>query len=326
MGVSGLLLGPEMSGFRSWTGVIVAVNRRREAVYRVGTGEEVPLVPGTPVLSSAETPWDGVFLERHVAEGLETGPVTGVNHVLFMPDGDPVDGEWMAGGEWGRRRWLPRQVGLIPAGVPYGWRVRARTSFVIVSIQPRFLDGIALDLSGRGWVDLVPRLAVQDLLVAGILQALGEEAAAGAGANRLYGESLGAALAVHLVKEYSAGGRSLVEPRGGLTRLQLRLAMDHLHERLGEQLRLEELARAVGMSPFHFSRRFRRSTGVPPHRYLIRLRVQRAREMLLRGAATLAEVAVRVGFYDQSHLATHFKAAFGVTPGRFVSRRVSAAS
>lgn len=290
-------------------------------MYRLETGEEVPVVPAVPLLTSAATPWEGVYLERHVAEGVETGWVSPANHLLFMHEGEPVEVEWQIGGEWVKRRLMPEQVGLLPAGHPYSCRTRSRTAFLLIALQPRFLDGIALDLSGRGWVELVPRLGVPDPLVSGIAQALRQEAAAGAGANRLYGESLGAALAVHLTKEYSAGARGLVEPKGGLSRLQLRAAMDHLHQHLGDHLRLEELARAVGMSPFHFSRRFRRSTGVPPHRYLIRLRVQRAREMLLRGTASLAEVATRVGFYDQSHLATHFKAAFGVTPGRFVSQR-----
>lgn len=298
----------------------LVVNQRRESVYRLGTGEVSPALPAEPVLSSAATPWDGVLLERHAAESIETGPVAFRNHVVFIHEGPPSDVEIQLDGEPIRRRLTADQMGLLPAGVPFTCRTRTRTAFVLISLEPRFLDGIALDLSGRGWVELVPRIGVADPLICGISQALQAEAAAGAAASRLYGESLAAAMAVHLAKEYTNGTRTLVDPRGGLTRQQLRAAMDHLHTHLGDSLPLEQLAQAVGMSPFHFSRRFRRSTGVPPHRYLIRLRVQRARELLLRANPDLNEIATQVGFYDQSHLATHFKSAFGITPGRFAAR------
>lgn len=299
-------------------GSIVAVNQRREVVCRLGSGEVVPALPWEPVLSSAATPWSGVFLERHVAgSGVDTGRVAFRNHVVFIHEGPPSELEMQIGSEVVRHRMLAEHVGVIPAGVPFSSRTRSATAFVLISIEPRFLDGVALDLSGKGWVELTPEIGVTDPLVCGIAQALQAEAGLGAQASRLYGESLGAALAVHLAKNYAGGTKTLVEPRGGLTRLQLRTAMDYLHAHLGENIHLEDIARAAGMSPFHFSRRFRRSTGVPPHRYLVRLRVQRARELLLWANARLSDVAAQVGFYDQSHLATHFKLAFGITPSRF---------
>jgi transcriptional regulator GlxA family with amidase domain len=61
----------------------------------------------------------------------------------------------------------------------------------------------------------------------------------------------------------------------------------------------------------------KRSTGITPHQYLIQQRVERAREMLTHTNLSLSEVAYAVGFSDQSHLAHHFRQAFGITPGRF---------
>ncbi len=297
------------------------MNHRREVVCRLGTGEMIPAVPSEPVLSSASTPWEGVLLERHVAvNGMDTGPVAFQNHVVFVHEGPPAEVEMDLDGTVVRRRLVADQMGILPAGIPFACRMRCPTAFTLISIEPRFLDGVALDLSGKGWVELTPEVGVVDPLVCGISRALQAEASAGRGASRLYGESLAAALAVHLAKEYSGGSKTLVEPRGGLTRLQLRKAMDFLHAHLGENIHLDDIAEAVGMSPFHFSRRFRRSTGVPPHRYLIRLRLQRARDLLLRSNPRLSEVASVAGFYDQSHLATHFKLAFGITPSRFASR------
>ena len=81
---------------------------------------------------------------------------------------------------------------------------------------------------------------------------------------------------------------------------------------------LEQLAAVAHLSAYHFARQFKAATGLPPHQYVIILRVERARH-LLQGAEdlTLAEVAARVGFSDQSQLTLHFKRLVGVTPGQF---------
>ncbi|HKQ40341.1 MAG TPA: helix-turn-helix transcriptional regulator, partial [Verrucomicrobiae bacterium] len=80
------------------------------------------------------------------------------------------------------------------------------------------------------------------------------------------------------------------------------------------------LAGAAGLSPFHFARLFKRSTGLSPHQYVLRCRVERARGLLMRSKASIAEVAVEVGFCDQSHLAAHFKRVYGVSPKAFLQQ------
>ena len=87
-------------------------------------------------------------------------------------------------------------------------------------------------------------------------------------------------------------------------------------ERLGEAVRLHELAAAVGLSPCYFLRIFRHATGMPPHAYLNQMRLERAR-ILLRAGEPAAQVAAALGFADQSHLIRRFKSTFGVTPGRY---------
>jgi AraC family transcriptional regulator len=68
------------------------------------------------------------------------------------------------------------------------------------------------------------------------------------------------------------------------------------------------------LSPYHFSRQFKRSTGLSPHQYVVRKRVERAKELLINTDLTLYEVAISVGFVDQSHLAKHTKRLLGVSP------------
>lgn len=107
---------------------------------------------------------------------------------------------------------------------------------------------------------------------------------------------------------------SLAEP--GREPLAVQRARELLGQRLQQPPSLEELAQAVGLSPFHFLRVFRRATGLPPHAWLKQQRLTRAQGLLRAGWAPL-EVALQLGFADQSHLTRQFKQAYGVAPGAY---------
>ena len=96
------------------------------------------------------------------------------------------------------------------------------------------------------------------------------------------------------------------------------LARDFLYENADRSVRSEELERITGLDRYALSRHFRAQFATSPYRFLIMRRLERARGMMEQGQP-LAEVAAAVGFADQSHLNRHFKKAFGVTPGRWVS-------
>ena len=89
-----------------------------------------------------------------------------------------------------------------------------------------------------------------------------------------------------------------------------------IQERFAESLSLAELARAAGMSRFHFLRLFRSELGLTPHAYLLQVRVERARQALSRGRS-IAEAALECGFADQSHLTRRFKGVMGLSPGEY---------
>jgi AraC-like DNA-binding protein len=96
----------------------------------------------------------------------------------------------------------------------------------------------------------------------------------------------------------------------------VRRVREMLHAEYARDIRLDDLARETGRSRFQVNRAFQTATGLPPHRYLTNIRLEHARALLAAGDAP-AEVAAAVGFADQSHLSRRFRAAYGVTPGRF---------
>jgi AraC family transcriptional regulator len=119
---------------------------------------------------------------------------------------------------------------------------------------------------------------------------------------------------VHLYRYYSTQNKPLREVEGGLPKHKLKLVLDYIHDYLDQDLSLADLAALVEMSPHYFARLFKQSTGFTPHQYVIRTRVERAKQLLLQGKLTIAQIAYSVGFAHQSHLNRHFKRHLGLTP------------
>ena len=92
----------------------------------------------------------------------------------------------------------------------------------------------------------------------------------------------------------------------------------HIGENLDQPLTLSELAGLTGLSMWRFATVFREQVGVAPHRYICRLRLERA-QLLIREGVPAATAASEAGFYDQSHLSRHFKSVLGMTPGQYVT-------
>jgi AraC-like DNA-binding protein len=137
----------------------------------------------------------------------------------------------------------------------------------------------------------------------------------------MYGEALSTALAVHLLREYGAAVPRPKRQCGGLPREKLVRAVEYIQDQLDADLTVSGIAQAVSMSPDHFTRLFKSSTGQTPYEYVVEARVRKGKELLTTGKFTISEAAFHVGFVDQSHLTRHFKRVFGLPPKRLLGRR-----
>lgn len=104
--------------------------------------------------------------------------------------------------------------------------------------------------------------------------------------------------------------------RGGLSPAVRRRVLEFIEAHLDEPFVLGDLAKAAGLSAYHFARMFKRATGESPHAYVLRRRIERAKT-LIAGGSPLAEVALGCGFSGQSHFTARFRAVTGLTPGQF---------
>lgn len=301
---------------------------KRHMVLDLASGDLRLADPDEPALTSAGSPWDSTLLEVHrpADRPLEVLEVAPPEHVVLVHTSDPTPFEWWSGGGFKSGLLTPGQAIFIPAMASWSVRMPAKPGYIALSIDRRFVQCAAHELYASAdrldWGEAGP---VFDPLISPLAFALRAEAESGYLGGRVYGESLSNALAVQLVRRF-AGLRSRELPEGpSLPRHLLRRIVDHMWAHLGEEVSLKDLAAVAGLSPFHFARLFKRTTGLAPHQYMIQCRVQRARELMLAGDQGLAEIALASGFCDQSHLTAHFKRVYGITPRRFRRQAVDRA-
>lgn len=153
-----------------------------------------------------------------------------------------------------------------------------------------------------------------------MMRALLEDAKAGSPSGPLLGESIITAI-INVAHPVETGKRELSDRRSAKLPIRTLAAInDVIHARISMPLHLNDLAKVGGMSVRHFSRAFRQSTGLSPHQYLLRARVEFARDLISRSVLSYDEIAWSAGFSDRNHMATVFRKVVGVSPSHFRER------
>ncbi|MEZ4736251.1 MAG: AraC family transcriptional regulator [Caldilineaceae bacterium] len=202
-------------------------------------------------------------------------------------------------------------IDFFPAGLADVWTVDAVSATMLLQLPLAFFQAAA-EAIGRDAtrIELDTRCHFRDPQLEHIAWALDAERRAGYPSGRLYTDSLGMALAVHLLR----GEREPVRVLPGLSKDELRRVTTYIAENLDEDLSLAVLAAVVDRSVSHFKTLFKRSTGLPVHEYVIQQRVKRAKDLLLHSKLPASQIARQVGFADQSHMARLMRRVLGVTP------------
>jgi AraC family transcriptional regulator len=266
------------------------------------------------------TPWPGLTVEKHSI--LPTEPRCFERRgdgllLCFAAAGKRHDGEVTLDGVSTAFRDVPGRLHLVPADCRFtGWvSPAAPHEFFYVWLDPRapFIDP-ALGFAGIGFA---PRAAFEDAGLFATARKLAEAAADDPPRARLAAEALGSVLAVELARRHGAA-----TPRrtGGLAGWRLRRAEDLLTARLDGAVGLAEIAAELGLSPWHFCRAFRESTGDPPHRWLARRRIAAAQAMLRDPGRSVTDIALAVGFGGTTQFARAFRRATGLAPTEYRRR------
>ena len=199
------------------------------------------------------------------------------------------------------------QVSLLPAGVALQVRYHEPCEGLVMGLSNGLIDNVARELGVYGQIPLSAGL--DDPALTAIAELFWSSRAN----SPRFVDSLGKAMLIHILEKYR-----LTAKQDPSTPTWLKSTRLYIHKNLERKISLEDLAEAAGLSRAHFARSFKHATGLTPLAFVAQQRAERARELMLNDQElTLSRVATAVGFCDQSHLTTHFRRRFGITPAAF---------
>jgi AraC family transcriptional regulator len=204
---------------------------------------------------------------------------------------------------------------VIPAGQLSYWQCNGGIDILHMHLEPTFITTLAeASEINSSKIEIVNCFSGRDPHIQHIAQSLFTELKFPGLMGQMYIESLTHLLAIHLIRHHSAFTVKLQQVKEGLSPSTLQQVIEYIHTYLDRELTLTQIANIAAMSPAYFSTQFKVSMGVAPHQYVIEQRINKARQLLLQRNCSIAEVAIQVGFCDQSHLTRHMRRLLGITP------------
>jgi AraC family transcriptional regulator len=210
--------------------------------------------------------------------------------------------------------------------IPAGWRTTCWTEKTADFMQIEFGRELVRRAAGDadGDLDLPCLFSFDDPVCRELSLSMVAEAQTHGAAARMYVESGAIVLAQRLL---ALKGRTAARaPRPGLPPAVLRRAKEFLNDQMDRNPGLTELSTAVGMNVDHFSRMFKRSTGLAPHQYLGNIRLERAKRMLVEGGSPIIEIAYEIGYANPSQFSAFFRKRTGLSPTEFRRNAQTAAA
>ncbi|WP_437670306.1 helix-turn-helix domain-containing protein [Sorangium sp. So ce131] len=203
--------------------------------------------------------------------------------------------------------------------IPARWQstcwTKDRSGFLHVHVPDVLLGRVAEGIAPSGGREAACLFRFDDAVCRELALSMLHEAETGGDAAAGYIEASAVVLAARMLR--AAGLAVRPAARSGLSLPVLRRAKELLYEGMDRNVGVVELADAAGMNVHHFSRMFKRSTGLSPHRYLGQIRVEHAKTLLADARRRIVDVAAAVGFANASHFAAFFRKATGMTPGAY---------
>ncbi|WP_394825856.1 helix-turn-helix transcriptional regulator [Pendulispora albinea] len=254
--------------------------------------------------------WPGLVVEAGTNDRWDVDEIGVRDHFVSLnTDEHPLAFSVKRGKGFRRVVMPPGSVWFCPAGESFSHRVQQPCGFLLASLRPASLaqlagdDGLRFE---RGYAISSPKLEH-------VLRALGAEMNDGGIHGSALADALTTALAICLVETFAERTPDRVGP--SLSPHALARVRDKIDAELGSELTVSSLAGEAGLSPAHFTRAFKACTGLPPYRYIVARRLEKARVALQLPGARVLEIALRFGFADQAHFTRMFRQRFGVTPG-----------
>ena len=263
------------------------------------------------VSAQDETPYEGFF------------PAVEDQLIVLHVDG-PVAIDRLNGTRASRCLMPAGGVHLVPGGLELGVRLMGSLSTLHVYVRRAIMEEVAAELQSGdpAHVEVPPQFLEPEPALHGLLAAARAAIGEDSYGTPLYVDYLARAIAARLIRRHSGLAPHAASPEQSSAIVPLVAeAIEYMRAHLASPVSLDDIAVAVGRSPSHVARVFRASLGVPPHQYLLDLRIREARRLLSDTSDSIAEIAFACGFSHQEHLTRMFRRWLNTTPAAY--RRAS---
>lgn len=247
--------------------------------------------------------------------------VTFNDHLLVLPVTGQLSTNFCADGFHTQRHTCRAgNIAIYPAGTSTQCTIETHVDYryKCLQLKTEALSRAVSETIDISQFDLRPQFCLTDPLIATLILQFARGMGTASSLDRLYVDSLSNTLFIHLLQHYTTCKKEISHYEDGLSKYQLRRALDYIEAHLHQEIKLADIAALLGMSQYYFCRLFRQSMGEPPYKYVIRQRIERAKSLLLQPQKmSIAAISLDCGFANQSALCKHFRNLVGTTPGAY---------
>ncbi len=266
------------------------------------------------LIQKKQAAWNGISLTHYRVGPGQIPEHLNQEHLIALSLSERCQSEIRLASGFRARDQQKGSVCIIPSGHPFAVNFEAESEHLAIFLDPSLVTRAAAETNVSSRTEVIESCNPNDPVIQSVGLALLAELETQNAGSRLYADSLANLLALHLVRHYTGTENSRPRFVGGLSGKKLKRVLAFIEENYAGDPSLGDLATVAGMSTFHFARQFKRATGTTPHQYLLRARIDRAKELLMRSEMPLVDVGFQAGFSHQSHFSRLFRKLTGTTP------------
>ncbi|MEG4393445.1 helix-turn-helix transcriptional regulator [Microcoleus sp. BROC3] len=275
------------------------------------------ILPNTSILSSHGANWEGIHVEYHRQPPNESPEHYLQQHSIGIIFSSAIGGVALNGKRYGSQPCQSGEMFIAAAGTDFQSHAVEEHEFMAIALDPTEFDNTVGESTNSNLIEIIPHWPITDPLIFGIAWALKTELESGGLNGTLYVDALKNALSMHILHHYFTQKPHLRDFECGLDPVKLQIVINYINDYLNRDLHIAELAKLVQISPYYFSRLFKKSIGVTPHQYVTQCRIEKAKQLLKRQDLSIIYISQQVGFHDQSHFSKTFCKLVGLTPKKY---------
>ncbi len=267
------------------------------------------------LLAGDRVGWDNLNLIYELEPAGEMPANRLTQHEIVISLGDFRASWEIKGNSWQQEHYTRGDIVIVPAGEVFPKvQIDRAVPLIVLLLAPETLDNSCYESVKSQKVHLSPQFKLRDPLIEQMGLALKTELEIGGVDSQAYADSMATVLSLHLLRRYSDRQPQIKEYFGGLSPHKLKAVREYIHEHLDRNLTLSKLAARANLSTHYFASLFKQSTGFTPHQYITRCRLEKAKQLLQQTELPIVEIALEVGFQNQSHFTRVFRQYLKVTP------------